>query len=189
MDLRRLIDELSRPAAYPHSADDLRVIQTHISVVFLAGGYAYKVKKPVRLGFLDFSTLDRRRHDCEEEVRLNRRLAADVYLGVVPVTDGPAGLRVGGDGPAVEWAVRMRRLPEGASLLDRLRRGELTAPLVERVAAVVADFHRRADGGAQVAAFGRLAVVAGNARDILAEAAPSRSGRRSSRRCSTGCGR
>jgi aminoglycoside phosphotransferase family enzyme/predicted kinase len=172
MDLRGLIDGLSRPAAYPHPADAVAVRQTHISAVFLAGEFAYKVRKPVRLGFLDFSTLDLRRHDCDEEVRLNRRLAPDVYLGVVGVVDTPAGLRVGGDGPAVEWAVKMRRLPDGASLLDRLGRGEVTAAVVERLAGVVADFHRRADGGPRVAAFGRPDVVAGNARANFAEAEP-----------------
>ena len=85
MDLPRLIDGLSRPAAYPHPAADVRVIQTHISVVFLAGVFAYKLHKPVQLGFVDLSTLDRRLHDCQEEVRLNRRLAPDVYLDVVGV--------------------------------------------------------------------------------------------------------
>lgn len=172
MDLCRLIDGLSRPAAYPHPAAGVRVLQTHISVVFLAGGFAYKVRKPVRLGFLDFSTLGRREHDCREEVRLNRRLAPDVYLGVVGVTESPDGVRVGGDGEPVEWAVQMRRLPDGVTLLDRLRRNELTVPVVERVAGLVADFHRRADGGDRVAAFGRLDVVAGNARANFAEAEP-----------------
>lgn len=172
MDLPRLIDGLSRPAAYPHPAADVRVIQTHISVVFLAGVFAYKLHKPVQLGFVDLSTLDRRLHDCQEEVRLNRRLAPDVYLDVVGVTDHPNGLRMGGDGEVVEWAVKMRRLPEGVTLLDRLRRNELTVTQVERVAELVADFHRRADGGPVVAAFGRFEVVAGNARANFTEAEP-----------------
>ena len=90
MELDQLIEALSRPAAYPYPMDQVDVRQTHISVVFLAGRYVYKIKKPVQLGFLDFSTLERRRHFCEEEVRLNRRLAPTVYLGVVPVTATPA---------------------------------------------------------------------------------------------------
>lgn len=173
MDLRQLIDGLSRPDAYPHPVADVRVIQTHISVVFLAGEFAYKVRKPVRLGFLDFSTLELRHTDCLEEVRLNRRMAPDVYLGVVPISTAN-GVRVDGPGEPVEWAVRMRRLPEGVTLLDRLERGELTVPLVERVAEMVAAFHRTAEGGGggHVAAFGRLAVVAGNARANFAESEP-----------------
>lgn len=170
MELSQLIDGLSRPTAYPHAADSVVVHQTHISVVFLAGEFAYKVRKPVSLGFLDFSTLDRRRHDCEEEVRLNRRLAPDVYLGVVGITNSAERPRIAGNGEVVEWAVQMRRLPEGVTLLDLLRRGELTKDLVERVAARVAEFHRDADGGERVSAFGRLAVVAGNARENFEQA-------------------
>ena len=80
MDTAQLIQHLSLPAAYPHPVDAVELHQTHISAVFLAGPYAYKVKKPLDLGFLDFTQLDRRRHFCEEEVRLNRRLAPDVYV-------------------------------------------------------------------------------------------------------------
>jgi len=93
MEIPDLIAALSDPAAYPHPVDDVEVIQTHISVVFLAGEFVYKVKKPVDLGFLDFTTLEKRKRFCHEEVRLNRRLAPHVYLGVVPVVAADAGLR------------------------------------------------------------------------------------------------
>ena len=85
MNLQGLIQALSDPQAYSASRGDVEVHQTHISVVFLAGPYAYKIKKPVDFGFVDYSTLDKRRHWCEEEVRLNRRLAPEVYLGIVPI--------------------------------------------------------------------------------------------------------
>src|SRR5579871_3802817 len=98
MELTRLIEALSNPAAYPGAVGEVEVRQTHISAVFLAGPHVYKVKKPVEFGFLDFGTLAKRRHYCAEEVRLNRRLAPDVYLGVVPVTRCGPGLRVEGDG-------------------------------------------------------------------------------------------
>src|ERR1700733_14841239 len=100
MELTQLIEALSRPDAYPDRVATVEVRHTHISVVFLAGEYVYKVKKPVNLGFLDFSTLEKRRHFCEEEVRLNCRLAPTVYLGVVPVNLTTAGLRVEGRGEA-----------------------------------------------------------------------------------------
>lgn len=167
MDLPTIIEELSRPEAYPHPADDLVVHQTHISVVFLAGEYAYKIKKPVDLGFLDFTTLERRRFYCDEEVRLNRRLAEDVYLGVVPVVRQSGGLAVGGEGPADEWAVRMRRLPAGATLLAMLERGELDRPLLEELARRIAAFHASADAGSAVARYARFDVVAENARNNL----------------------
>jgi aminoglycoside phosphotransferase family enzyme/predicted kinase len=165
MDTRRLIELLSDPAAYPHPVEAVVVHQTHISVVFLAGPFAYKVKKPVTLGFLDFSTLEKRWHFCEEEVRLNRRLAPHVYLGVVPVTEHG----VDGTGEPVEWAVKMVRLPGGASLLERVRRGEVTAADVHRLARFLADFHKH-PAGPHVAAFGRFEVVAGNARENFAQA-------------------
>jgi aminoglycoside phosphotransferase family enzyme/predicted kinase len=171
MDTQQLIRQLSDPAAYPHPVDRVEVRQTHISAVFLAGPFAYKVKKPVALGFLDFSTPDRRRHFCEEEVRLNRRLAPHVYLGVVPVTDDGGRLCLGGPGEPADWAVKMVRLPEGASLLDRVRRGEVTAAELRRLARFLADFHRAADAGPHVAAFGRFEVVAGNARENFAQSA------------------
>src|SRR6478672_7570459 len=98
VNLTELIAALSRPEAYPHPVDAVEVHQTHISVVFLAGEFAYKVKKPVNLGFLDFSTLEKRKHFCEEEVRLNRRLAPHVYLGVVPISS--SAIPTGGEGPS-----------------------------------------------------------------------------------------
>ncbi len=120
-----LVQSLLRPEAYPHRPRRVRLVETHISYVFLAGPYAYKVKKPVDFGFLDYSTLEKRRYFCEEEVRLNRELCPDTHLGVVPITRTADGFAVGGDGEAVEYAVLMRRLPE-ARMLDRLvRRGRV----------------------------------------------------------------
>jgi aminoglycoside phosphotransferase family enzyme/predicted kinase len=170
MELTRLITALSDPAAYPDAGEAVEVRQTHISAVFLTKRHAYKVKKPANLGFLNFTTIEKRRHFCEEEVRLNRRLAPSVYLDVVPITEEAEGaLKVEGAGEAVEWAVKMERLPEEASLLSRLERGELTPALLEALAARVAEFHSRADGGPHVAAFGRFHVVADNAWENFAQ--------------------
>jgi aminoglycoside phosphotransferase family enzyme len=134
MDLASLIAELSDPGHYPFPVTDIRVRQTHISVVFLAGQSVYKIKKLVKLSFLDFSTLDQRHHFCDEEVRLNRRLAPDVYLGVVPVTADGGGLRFEGTGKTVEWAVKMRRLPEAATIEQRVLRDEFDAARVRPLA-------------------------------------------------------
>jgi aminoglycoside phosphotransferase family enzyme/predicted kinase len=166
MDLPALIAALSRPDAYPHPCPGGVVVhQTHISVVFLAAEYAYKLKKPVDLGFLDFTTLQKRKHFCEEETRLNRRLAADVYLGVVPVTRDGSGLRIEGPGEVVEWAVKMRRLPEEASLGWHVRQGKVEPGAMEVLAGRIAEFHRSADSGPHISASGRFAVVAANARE------------------------
>ena len=131
MDLAQLIDALARPAAYPEPVERVEVRQTHISVVFLTGAFAYKIKKPVALDFLDFTTPEKRRHFCEEEVRLNRRLASQVYLGVVPVVRRDARLAVEGDGTAVEWAVKMQRLPGEVTLHEAQASGERLKLLLE----------------------------------------------------------
>src|SRR6266542_4243039 len=142
MDVARLIHELSELRAYAHETGGVEVRQTHISIVFLAGAYAYKIKKAVNLGFLDFSTLEQRRRACTDELRLNRRLAEHVYLAVVPIVDTTDGLAVDRDGEPLEWAVKMRRLADQASLLASLERGELTPEVLQRIAARLADFHR-----------------------------------------------
>jgi len=167
MELGQLIEALSNPAAYPEPPDEVQVRQTHISVIFLAGRWAYKIKKPVALGFLDFRTLEARRHFCAEEVRLNRRLAPAVYQGVVPVTRSGTGLRFGGAGEALEWAVQMERLPEQATLLNRLRRGELDVSQIEYLAQRIASFHAAAETSPRIAACARFEAIAASIRDIL----------------------
>jgi aminoglycoside phosphotransferase family enzyme/predicted kinase len=143
-DQAELIGNLSDPGCYDHAVGAVQHVETHISHVLLSGKYAYKIKKPLDLGFLDFSTLDKRRHVCEEEVRLNRRLAPTFYLGVVPITGSPAAPHINGSGAAIEYAVKMRQFPPEATL-DRLEaQGRLTASQVEAIATAVARFHLEA---------------------------------------------
>src|SRR5581483_9012064 len=150
-DVQRLRD----PHAYPHPvAGGVRIIQTHISWVLLAGEYAYKIKKPVRFGFLDYSTPELRRTMCEREVALNRRACDGVYLGIEHVVSVDGRLRVGGDGDVIEYAVKMRRLPVNAWLASRLDDGQATPALLRDVARVVYEFHARADSSAAIAHFG-----------------------------------
>ena len=133
----KLVRGLLDPAAYPHGVEVVEHLETHISHVLLAGDYAYKIKKPLNLGFLDFSTLARRRHFCNEELRLNRRLAPDLYLETVAIVGSLERPRFGGEGAVLDYAVRMRRFPQKALL-----RGQpLDTALVERIAEAVARFH------------------------------------------------
>jgi len=142
--LAHIVAALRNPAQYPHPADAVEVHETHISAVILAGEFAYKLKKPLDLGFLDFSTLGKRRAACEDEVRLNARTAPSIYLGVVPIGGTPDAPVIGAT-PAIEYAVRMRRFPQSA-LLDRMAaRGELDAALFERLARDLAAFHAAAE--------------------------------------------
>jgi uncharacterized protein with PIN domain len=127
-------------AAYPHAARGIQVVETHISWVILTGDFAYKIKKPVDLGFLDFSTLELRRHYCEEELRVNRRTAGEWYLDVVPIGVRDGGLRVGLE-PAVEYAVRMRQFPHDARLDRCLQDGRLGTAEMRLLAETIARFH------------------------------------------------
>ena len=138
----RKVDFLRRPEVWPTAPERIEVVETHMAWVFLGDRRVYKLKKPVHYAFLDFRTLAARRHTCAEEVRLNRRLAPDIYLGTVPLTVGAAGaLALGGRGAVVDWLVCMRRLPS-AKLLDRaLLRGDLTPAEVEPVARRLARFY------------------------------------------------
>ena len=146
MDLPDLIAALAGPAAYPRPAP-VEVRQTHLSVAFLVGDTVYKVRKPVNLGFVDFTTLEKRKHDCDEEVRLNRRLAPTVYRGVVPITMENGRVRVGGAGEPAEWAVEMVRLPDDATLKAWIARDAVTVAHVEALARRLAEFHRTAARG------------------------------------------
>jgi len=138
-----LIQALQNPALYDHPVRDFQVIETHISQVILTGDYAYKIKKPMDFGFLDFSTLERRKHFCEEELRLNRRLASKLYLEVLPVTGTPEQPVIGGDGEPFEYAIRMRQFDQD-QLFDRLQeRGQLTPELLTSVARQAAEFHEQ----------------------------------------------
>jgi aminoglycoside phosphotransferase family enzyme len=135
---------LSDPAAYVPVPEQVVTRETHMSWVFMAGDRVYKLKKPVRFAYLDFSTLDRREAACRAEDLLNRRLAPDVYLGVVPLTLSAAGLAISGDGPVVDWLVVMRRLEENATLEAAVLGGWLRPTQVDRLATTLGAFYAHA---------------------------------------------
>ena len=134
---------------------DVSCIETHISLVLLAGDFAYKIKKPVSLGFLDYSTIEARKHMCEEEIRLNRRLAPDIYLSVERVTDDGHALHIAGEGETVDYAVKMRRVQEDRVLSSLIARNDVTREQIQAVARLLGAFHRGAVTDADVAMYGR----------------------------------
>lgn len=163
MDINAIIEGLRNPRAYPYSVLDIAIHQTHISVVAVAGEFVYKIKKPVELGFLDFRSLEDRRKYCVEEVRINRRLAPYVYLGVVPICVGEDGeLEIEGDGEPVEFAVKMLHLPDEATLAARLERGVLDAATMWRVGQRLARFHAEAERSEHISAAARYEKIAFN---------------------------
>jgi aminoglycoside phosphotransferase family enzyme/predicted kinase len=155
----RLAAALLRPECYPHPVRALRMLETHISWVFLTGDYAYKVKKPVELGFLDFSSLELRKHYCEEELRLNRRLAPELYLEVVEIRGTPDAPRLGGAGPLLDYAVKMREFPQEALAARLIERGAFGAPEVDALAERIARFHAQAPAAPAGARYGSAPCV------------------------------
>lgn len=137
----KLIEALLTPSPYPHDAGEITLVETHISWVILTGSYVYKIKKPVDFGFLDFSSLEKRRFYCEEELRLNSRFSDTLYLGVVPITGSEENPRIGGDNGVLEYAVKMRQFDQDG-LLDRLAlKGALHPTDIQTLAIKLARFH------------------------------------------------
>ncbi len=134
---------LLRAAAFPHPADSLELLETHISWVVLTGTCAYKIKKPVQLPFVDYSTLERRKHFCELELELNRELAPDIYLDVVTINGPPSCPTISGSGEVLDYAVQMNEFDQADILAHRLQQGQVTATEIDRLTDLIASFHKR----------------------------------------------
>src|SRR5262245_16780588 len=164
-----LVAALHDPRRYPHPVEGVKLLETHISWVLLTGAYAYKLKKPLDLGFLDFGTLAARKRSCEEELRLNRRTAPRLYVGVVPITGTAAEPTVDGQGPPIEYAVKMREFPQEALLARAAARGALPIERMDELAATVAAFHATVDRAGADSPFGTPHEVIGQARQNFAQ--------------------
>jgi len=161
----QLIDALRSPAPYPRPVDEVELIETHISWVFLAGGFVYKLKKPLDLGFLDFSTLEKRRFYCEEEIRLNRRTAPEIYLDVIGIGGTPESPRLAGDDDPIEYAVRMRRFDVDAGFDHLLADDRLEQEHVVDLGRQLAQLHHVAEPASPDGRFGDFESVADPMRD------------------------
>jgi len=154
--IRSILKSLLKPDAYPEEVTGIELIQTHVSYIFLTDRHAYKIKKPVDFGFLNFSTIDRRRFYCNEEVRLNRRLCPDIYEGVVELRESPHGAAFHGSGAILDYAVKMRRLPSDRMLDKLVESGDITTETMREVSRTIAEFHRTALTSEAIAEHGRL---------------------------------
>jgi aminoglycoside phosphotransferase family enzyme len=170
------VKALLKPQAYPHKPQKIELVQTQMSFIFLAGEYVYKIKKPVKLGYLDYTTLEKRHFFCHQELELNRRLCPDVYLAVVPITMSLRGakrrsnlLRIEGQGEAIEYAVKMKQLPQDRMMDVLLPRSQVTLEMVARVAEKLVGFHQKAETNPKIAAFGRLDVIRQNCDENFAQ--------------------
>jgi hypothetical protein len=153
-ELRTLVRNLCHSHCFAHPVDRFQILETHISCILLTGQYAYKFRKPVDLGFVDFSTPELRRFDCEEELRLNHELAPELYLGLVTVTGDPDHPELNGSGPTLEYAVMMRQFPETMRLDHVAERGELLAEHIDALADRLARFHIQSPSAPQDSGYG-----------------------------------
>lgn len=166
------IKDLLDPEAYPEPTASVELVQTHISYILLTPVFVYKIKKPVDFGFLDFTTLDKRLHFCNEEVRLNKRLAPGVYLGVVGVNDDGGRARLEGSGKVTDYAVKMRRLNEDTILEEMLKKDAVTDETIRRVARRIARFHREAESDNRITRFGSTNVIRSNVEENFSQTEP-----------------
>ena len=161
---------MMNPNLYPHKPADVELVQTHISYVFIAADIVYKIKKPVNFGFLDFTNLEKRKFYCEEELRLNRRLAPSIYLDVVPIAqDATNNITIGSGEKVIDYAVRMKKLPMDRMLKTLLANGEADEKVIDAVAAKIASFHRIAETGARIDEMGSTATIRCNSEENFAQ--------------------
>jgi aminoglycoside phosphotransferase family enzyme len=167
--LPALVQALLSPKAYPESPREIELVQTQISFVFLTGDHVYKVKKPVDFGFLDFTTLEKRRFYCHQEILLNRRLCSDVYLGVVQIVQDKDKIFIGDQGEVIEYAVKMRQLPRHRNMDQLLQNGQVTGEMMAGVAKKLVEFHAKARTDDEIASYGKLKTVRFNTEENFAQ--------------------
>jgi len=159
----KLVEAMSNPEFYPHRSNSVELIQTHISYIFIAGDYVYKVKKAVDFGFLDFTTLEKRRYYCSEELRLNRRLAPEIYMGVVEICEDANGnLLLEKTDKIIEYAVKMKRLPQEKMLSTLFLEGKVDKSIMKPIARKLVEFHENAATGGEIDILGGVETIRKN---------------------------
>ena len=158
---KQVVEALMKPEAYDEEPGRIELTQTHISFVFLTRNFVYKVKKAVDLGFLDFTTLEKRRFFCEKELELNRRLCGEMYLEVVPINRSNI-IKIKGEGKPIEYAVKMKRMPQEKMMNKLLEENKVNSKLIDEIAKIIAEFHSKAETNRRISEFGSLAIIETN---------------------------
>lgn len=161
IDQNQIVKALMTPEAYEEDPKNIELIQTHISFIFLTRKFVYKVKKAVNFGFLDFTTLRKRRFYCEKELELNRRLCREMYLEVVPINKGTT-IRIKGEGKPVEYAVKMKRISQEKIMSKLLERNKIDNKVIDRIARIIAEFHSKAKTNSTITSYGSLRLIETN---------------------------
>jgi len=168
-ELPLLVQALLDPKIYPHAPQKVELMQTQMSFLFLTGDYVYKVKKPVNLGYLDYTTLEKRRFFCQQELKLNRRLCPDIYLEVVPIVQHHDKILLGGNGEVIEYTVKMRQLPPQRMMDVLLSNNQVSEGMVQQMAHKLADFHQHAETNAEISSYGSLSTILTNTEENFAQ--------------------
>lgn len=161
---KQVVEALLKPEAYDEEVGRIELTKTHISFIFMIENFAYKVKKAVNLGFLDFSTLERRRFYCRKELELNKRLCRDMYLEVVPINRSSATqvIKIKGDGETVEYAVKMKRMPQERMMSRLLEEDKVDNWLIDKIARIIVDFHSGTEANRKISKFGSVKIIETN---------------------------
>jgi hypothetical protein len=158
---KQVVEALMKPEAYDEGPGQIELAQTHISFIFLTRNFVYKVKKAVNFGFLDFTTLEKRQFFCEKELELNRRLCGDMYIEVVPINKSDI-IKMKGKGETVEYAVKMKRMPQERMMSKLLEENKVDKKLIDKIAKIIAEFHSKAETNKRISKFGSLAIIETN---------------------------
>jgi aminoglycoside phosphotransferase family enzyme/predicted kinase len=156
METLELLGHLKNPRVYGNDVKSVVMLQTHISFVALTGKFAYKVKKPVNFDFLDFSTIEKRKHFCEEELRLNKRLCPDLYLDVVSITVKDNHLEINGDGKVVDYAVKMKEFPQEKIMTKLLEKGKIDEELIKKICYILVEFYKKGERSSDIDSYGTI---------------------------------
>ena len=160
MELSNLIKQLQNTNSYPHVVETtIKVIQTHISAIFLTGDYAYKIKKPVYFGFLDYSSMEKRQHFLNQELTMNQAIAPDIYLDVLPITIQNEQVKIGGEGEIIDYVLKMNQFPQDSLFINLFLAGKLEKHHLEELGKIVAEFHKNTKTDDYIRSFGDIEVI------------------------------
>ena len=160
-DQKQVVDALLTPQAYPENPSKIELIQTHISFVFVTDYFVYKMKKAVNFGFLDFSTLEKRRFFCNKELELNKRLCSEVYLEVLPINKSN-DIKIIGSGETVEYILKMKRLPQEKIMTKLLKEDKVDNDTIEKLAKIISTFHSNAETNKEINLYGSVKIIRTN---------------------------
>jgi aminoglycoside phosphotransferase family enzyme/predicted kinase len=162
MDQEKFFESLKDPEVYGPDVNSIITLQTHISFIILTGKFAYKIKKPVNFGFLDFSTLEKRKHFCEEELRLNKRLCPDIYLDIVPINLENDKIKINGKGQIIDYAVKMREFSQKNIMINLLEKNKIDNDDIERISNILIDFYKKSDRSKEIDRYGSISLIKNN---------------------------